>query len=365
MDKTKTISITVTDNCNLNCTYCYERHKSNKCLSFETAKRIVNQEAEDTKGYDRIEFDLFGGEPFLEFELIKEITNYICEKGIDLPYTIFASTNGTLVHGSIQEWLKEHTGCFVCGLSIDGTRKMHNINRCNSYDEIDLDFFHEVYPEQDVKMTISKETLPDLAEGVIDLHRHGFLVSCNLAYGIDWSDSENTSVLKRELNKLINYYLENPNVKPCSILDIGLNNVNAYEDKCIRQCGAGIEMRSYDVNGVKYPCQFFMPLSIGNDKASKSFDLQFPDTYIDETHLDAECRKCVIKSICPNCPGSNYAATGNIYKRDMNMCMLNKITIKACSYFKALQWKQGLLNEEEDVEGLLNAIIKIQEKLEV
>lgn len=48
---------------------------------------------------------------------------------------------------------------------------MHNVNRSNSYDDIDLDFFLEMYPEQDVKMTVSRETLPHLAEGVIELHQ--------------------------------------------------------------------------------------------------------------------------------------------------------------------------------------------------
>ena len=78
---------------------------------------------------------------------------------------------------------------------------MHNINRSNSYDDIDLDFFLEMYPAQDVKMTISKDTLPNLAEGVIELHHKGFLVSCNLAYQIDWSAEENVEILNRELNK--------------------------------------------------------------------------------------------------------------------------------------------------------------------
>ena len=363
--KTKTISITLTEKCNLNCKYCYEKNKTDRSISFEKAKEIVDKEIESLSGFDRIEFDLFGGEPFLEFELITAITEYICEKRLELPYTIFISTNGTLVHGYIQEWLRDHKNCLVCGLSVDGTRQMHNLNRSNSYDSIDLDFFYEVYPDQDVKMTISQETLPQLSKGVIDLHQHGFMVSCNLAYGIDWSSDQNKTLLERELNRLIDYYISHPEANPCSILDLGLYNVNIYEEKCVRQCGVGNEMGSYDVDGVRYPCQFFMPLSIGKEKAEISKTIRFPDMYIEDNLLDTECRKCVIKSICPNCIGANFSATGNLYKRDMNMCILNKITIKACSYFKALQWENGLLKDEEDMESLLNAIVKIQERLEV
>lgn len=180
--KIKTVTLTLTQACNLSCTYCYEHHKSNRRMSVETAKSIVDYELKNFADFEGIEFDLFGGEPFLAFDLVREITDYICSKKGDIPCTVFATTNGTLVHGEVQDWLREHVGCFICGLSLDGTRDMHNVNRSNSYDDIDLDFFLEMYPEQDVKMTVSRETLPHLAEGVIELHQKGFAVSCNLAY---------------------------------------------------------------------------------------------------------------------------------------------------------------------------------------
>ena len=65
-----------------------------------------------------------------------------------------------------------------------------------------------------VKMTISRETLPTMAEGVIYAHKRGFEVSCNLAYGIDWSDPDNVAILDRELHKLIDFYIANPQITP-------------------------------------------------------------------------------------------------------------------------------------------------------
>ena len=118
--------------------------------------------------------------------MIKQITNYACQELNDFPHTIFLTTNGTLVHGDVQKWLIDHKDCVICGLSLDGTREMHNTNRSNSFDSIDIDFFAENYPMQDIKMTISRETLPTMAEGVMYAHKRGFEVSCNLAYGIDW-----------------------------------------------------------------------------------------------------------------------------------------------------------------------------------
>lgn len=364
--KIKTVTLTLTQACNLACTYCYEHHKSEKKMEIAVAKSIIDYEFAHSTDVDKFEFDLFGGEPFLEFELIKAITAYICEKRDHRSCTVFATTNGTLVHGEVQDWLREHSGCFVCGLSLDGTREMHNTNRSNSYDDIDLDFFLEQYPEQDVKMTISQETLPHLAEGVIDMHEKGFLVSCNLAYEIDWSAPQNISILDRELHKLINFYLQNPRIEPCSMLEMGFSNVANHEETAIRYCGAGIHMRSYDVDGRSYPCQFFMPLSVGEEKAAAVSSIQFPNDIIPAERLDAKCKSCIIRSACPNCFGANYASTGNIYSRDNNMCRLTKIIMKARSYFRAKQWELGQLQVSDDeLPSLLQAIVKIQENLEI
>ncbi len=364
--KIKAVSITLTQSCNLACVYCYEQHKSSQIIPVDTAKRIIDKELAGCDNYDHIELDFFGGEPFLAFDEIRELTNYIEQKQCPIPVIVFATTNGTLVHGEVQDWLRSKQGKFVCGLSLDGTREMHNLNRSNSYDDIDLDFFLELYPEQDVKMTISKETLPNLAAGVIDMHNKGFLVSCNLAYGIDWSDPANTAVLECELNKLIAFYLEHPDIEPCSMLNMGISSIGASELEAVRFCGAGLSMHSYDVDGKAYPCQFFMPLSVGPEKAAAASNIQFPENIIPENCLDEKCRACILRSICPNCFGANYAATGNIYQRDNNMCRLTKITMKARSFFRAKQWESGQLHLTPTEEQLLlRAIIRIQEELEV
>ena len=76
------------------------------------------------------------------------------------------------------------------GLSLDGTPTMHRTNRGCSFQDIDLDFFLSNWPEQKVKMTVSCETLPSLAEGIIYLQDRGFQVHANLGYGIPWNDSQ-------------------------------------------------------------------------------------------------------------------------------------------------------------------------------
>lgn len=148
------------------------------------------------------------------------------------------------------------------------------------------------------------------------------------------------------------------------MLSMGITNVLLEDKRPHRHCGAGIEMTAYDVDGRSYPCQFFMPLSVGEEKASKAKDLKFYEDFIPSELADEKCRDCVINRCCPNCYGSNYASTGNIYHRDINMCRLTRIMVKACSYFYAMQWQNGQLNVEgNELQSMLKSIEVIQKEL--
>lgn len=359
--KERSITLTLTASCNLSCSYCYEHSKCNKMMSFETAKKIIDAEFQKNDDSD-LYIELFGGEPFLAFELIKQIYDYVEEKYKNRRWLFFTTTNGTLVHGEIQDWLKSHKH-IVVGLSLDGTKEMHDLNRSNSFDKIDLDFFLKTYPIQHVKMTISQETLPQLAEGVIFAHKKGFKVSCNLAFGIDWSNENNVAVLERELKKLIEYYLNNPQIEPCSMLSFPIHNVCNFRKmpKLHKWCGTGTEMKAYDTDGTSYPCQFFLPLSAGEEKAKLANSINFEKEYSYD-NVDEKCKNCKIVEACPTCYGSNFVAFGDIYKKDDNLCKLTKIIIKARSYFKAMQWSKNQLSLDENIErDLLESILIIQD----
>ena len=362
----KTVVLTVTESCNLNCIYCYENHKSKKIMSFDTAKKIIDEEIRNLTE-EEIEFDFLGGEPLMNFELIQQIDTYLKSQYSHISYILFITTNGTLVKGAVKEWLKERKDYFICGLSYDGNSKMQDINRCGSSKDIDLDFFKETYPEQGIKMTVSGESLNELADGIIFLHEKGFQIACNLAYDIEWHEAEFKNILQRELLKLIDYYLQNPEITPCSMLGGSISEVAVSQKnkKYVRWCGAGLGARTYYIDGTSYPCQFFMPLSVGEEKARKSLDIKFYDEEIPAKLMDIKCLECIVQSACPTCYGANYAATGNIYIHDNNYCELFKIIMKARSYFKAKQWESGQLEflSPEDEQKLLQSIQIIQKNL--
>lgn len=360
--QTRFITLCVTESCNLHCSYCYENHKSARKMGLATAKTIVDKEFSSLKDDEFICLDFFGGEPFLNFETIKFVAEYLEKRYSKDRYVLFATTNGTLIHGEIQEWLKRQEN-FICELSLDGTKEMHDINRDNSFDKIDIDFFAKEYPKQEIKVTVSLETLPHLFEGIKFCHDRGFVVSANLAFGIDWHDRNNLSILEEQLNKLIEYYLSHTEIQPCSMLNFDISAVADVKDPRFARkwCGAGTSMHTYDPEGILYPCQFFMPVSLGEGKALRVEDVTLKNE-IEITNFEEKCQQCPLLTICPMCYGSNYASTGNFYKVDDDMCQMTKVIMKARSYFRARQLELNQLNlQPSEKNRLIDAILKIQD----
>lgn len=62
------VTFILTQNCNLNCSYCYEHHKTKNVFDVELIKEILSKELSINDNYSEICFDFFGGEPFLEFK---------------------------------------------------------------------------------------------------------------------------------------------------------------------------------------------------------------------------------------------------------------------------------------------------------
>lgn len=358
----KNITLTLTEQCNLQCVYCYEKNRTGECMTFDIAKEIIDREMNMDDETKRVNFSLFGGEPFMNFSLLKQIIEYLYSNEWEKTFTCSTCTNGTLVHGEIKSWLLENKEKINVGLSFDGTKEMQDVNRCCSFDNIDLDFFAKNWMRNTVKMTISQKSLETMAEGVIFLHKKGFDVSCNLAYGLDWTDKRLCVLLEGELSKLIDFYLENPSIKPCRMLSAGIKFINGKTKKTVKKwCGTGVYMRTYDVKGNSYPCQFFMPLSMGEEKSisAKAEDIieDIPTEYFGD-----KCSSCPLISYCPTCLGSNYYETGNLYKKAPGYCELQKIILLANSYFQYQQLERGQLElSPKDRYCLLRGIKVVQE----
>lgn len=360
MKKKYHLSIIVTNKCNLNCIYCYENTKTTDCISVEVAKKIISEKLINSD-YDEVIIDFFGGEPFLEFDKIKEICEWTWEQEWPTKYLFFATTNGVLIHGHIQDWLKLHSKQFWVSLSLDGTPTNHNTNRSNSFDKIDIPFFKECWPSQTVKMTISKETISSIYENIIFIHSLGFdLTGTNFAEGIDWSNPEYIEIVKDQLERLCEYYIQNPDIKVPPILNMRLfkceQNIPHF-----KWCGTGEHMCALNTDGKIYPCTFFTPMTFNKEELSKIKTIDFKNHALFE---DIDCsHHCYLHPVCNNCYGANFLSTGKINQRDKSCCNL----IKLRAYFTAALTAQKILANPTDnceTELTIKAIERIKAEYE-
>lgn len=353
------ITLLLTAKCNLSCIYCYEK-KDERRMSYDTAKEIIDEFIQSTD-YTEYVIDFFGGEPFLEFELIKNIHNYVITTYPKLLNSFIITTNGTLVHGEIKQWLLENDDV-LCTLSLDGNRDSHNINRCNSYDDIDINFFLDKYHDVEIKMTISPQTLRNMSESVIHCHKQGFKINCNLAFNDFWNESH-IPIFAEELEKLLNYYKSNPNVEPCSLIGRNISDCAYYyrNNIYLPWCDVG-NMPTFDSKKHSYPCQYFAFL---NGEYMQTIDI-ISRNKIQVSLLPEKCQNCVIHPICPTCYAFGYEAYNNCFGKSDTYCSMMKILMKCRSiyYVNLHNLKKINLFSEENT-NLLNTIILIQEHLHI
>ncbi len=152
------ITLQITQQCNLRCSYCiysgdYEnREHSNQKMDIEIAKKGVDFLLEHSKDSDRISVGFYGGEPLLEFDLMKSVIKYaeLKSEGKNIHFTF--TTNATLLDNEKLEFLEKYDVAVV--ISLDGPKEVHDKNRkfaynsCGTFDIVidKLDKLREKYP---------------------------------------------------------------------------------------------------------------------------------------------------------------------------------------------------------------------------
>ena len=325
-----------THDCNLNCSYCYESHKDKKKMPFELAKEIILKEIDFVKKsdkFDEIQIDFMGGEPLMNFELIKQVVEWLEDLKPEVPYICFATTNGTLLNEERKRWFREHKDEICLGASYDGTEEMQQANRHTGKGKIDLDFFHELWPYQGLHMTVSKSSLNTLHDGLVSLLKKGWHVEMALAQGEDWT-REDAIVLKRELRKFSKSYLtgEIPDIVDLLKKDLFSIGDLHRREKQYKHCGSGSNMITYEVDGRTYGCHMFTPLVLGEEKALELKKSQLSNEYIS---IDDRCKDCILADFCGTCMGFNYRYRGDLGKKEMRFCLMNLAVAEVALEFQA------------------------------
>jgi sulfatase maturation enzyme AslB (radical SAM superfamily) len=358
-------SLCLTHDCNLSCIYCYQKHNSGQRMSLETAKTAIDWIFNNVPNdMDAVEIQFIGGEPLLEFDLIKEIIQYTNTKQVNHKYIFYATTNGTLLSTSIKKWLVENKNKFYLGLSLDGTRETHNHNRSDSFDAIDINFFKNTWPDQGVKMTLSEYSLQNLAENIKYIHSLGFqdIAGVNLFEGdFDWNNDKYIKALIPQLKELVDFYEKNPNLHINQMFDKRIDLCEMQNNRFQKWCGIGQGTLFFDVDGEKYPCYFVTPMTFSKSE----IEIILKTDFLNENNfIDEQCYEhCYIYPICPTCSGANYMVNKTFKIRNKSKCKIQKLI---ALFMADLQAKRLLNNNNLIQEGnilyyTIEAIKKIRE----
>lgn len=362
---TRNITFVVTKNCQLACKYCYLVGKNEKeRMSWEIAKQAVDfiLSQETTFSENSVIWDFIGGEPFLEIDLIDKICDYIKSEMFRLnhhwfnSYRFSFSTNGVNYHNDkVQNFISKNKSHLSIGITIDGTKEKHDLNRIwkgdgpekGSYDDVvkNIPLWLSQFPEESTKVTISSADISYIAESVLHLYKLGIhSVNINVVFEDVWKDGDDIA-FEKQLICLADNIIDNELYQKfsCSFfsdtigkpLDPKIDNGN--------WCGSG-KMLAIGTDGNLYPCNRFMdfslrtkkPIIIGNVKTGIDYNKLRPFLTLDRiTQSPQKCLECEVASGCAWCQGENYdaAETPTAYQRATAICKMHKARVRANNYY--------------------------------
>ena len=361
----KSITFIVTKDCQLACKYCYLVGKNVKeRMQWPIAKQAIDYILQHEADFreESVVWDFIGGEPFLEIELIDRICDYIKTEMFRLnhhwfnSYRFSFSTNGINYHtDAVQRFVKKNREHLSIGITIDGTKKKHDLNRIwkgdgpehGSYEDVvrNIPLWLAQFPHASTKVTISSADIPYIYESVLHLYGLGIEeVNINCVFEDVWHEGDDL-LFENQLFQLADTIIDEGFYKnyACSffseIIGRPLNKVRDNQN----WCGAG-KMLSVDAAGNFYPCTRFAQYSLRDKKAwivgnvDKGIDKNKlrPFLMLDRcTQSRPECVDCEVASGCAWCQGENYdaAESPTIYQRATAICKMHKARVRANNYY--------------------------------
>lgn len=359
----QTVTFVITKDCQLACKYCYLVGKtSGEVMTFDTARKVVDfvLTSDLYSAKKSVIWDFIGGEPFLEIDLIDSICDYIKLKMYETnhkwfdSYRINITTNGINYHASkVQKFINKNIKHLSIGITIDGTRNKHDINRVyknsnkGSYDDVvrNIPLWLSQFPDDATKVTISSPDLPYVCESVLHLFSLGIhTINMNCVFENVWNPGDDI-IYEEQLMKLADAIIDGGLYQDynCSIFDESIGKPRPIEIDNNNWCGAG-KMLAVDCNGNYYPCNRFIdfslrgknPVIIGNIEKGVDKNKLRPFLALDRsTQSPQECLECEVASGCAWCQGENYdaAETPTIYQRATAICKMHKARVRANNYY--------------------------------
>lgn len=344
----KAMCLHVSHDCELRCRYCFAStgsfHGERSLMDADTGKKALEFLAQHSGSRKNLEVDFFGGEPLLNYEVVKEIIKYgkeVLEKKYDKQFRFTITTNGMKLN---EEILKDFDEMYNVVISIDGRTEVHNYMRPDEHgDRTYSKIVNNGLNLKDsrngksyyVRGTFTSNNL-DFSSDVLHLADLGFDQISMEPVVLDEKSKfaikeEHLPVIFSEYEKLAKEYIKRRQNK-----DTWFNYFHFMIDMecgpCITKrltgCGAGNEYIAVTPKGEIYPCHQF----VGNDSYEMgsvidgSFDTNMQQAFSKNHVLSKpECSECWCKFFCSGgCAANAVNFNGEMFEPYKLSCEMQK-----------------------------------------
>lgn len=354
----KALCLHIAHDCNLRCKYCFagtgEYHGKRGMMSAETGKKAIDFVIANSGSRKNIEIDYFGGEPLMNFEVVKEITDYAKKQGSKhgKTFRFTITTNGILLDEDKKKYINENMSNIV--LSLDGRKEVNDrmrprVDGSGTYDTI-LPKFLDMAKSRNQDNYYIRGTFTsfnkDFSKDVLHFADLGFKQTS--VEPVVAPDDEEYAIKKSDIPQICEEYekLAEEYIKRWK----GGNWFNFFHFmidldqgpcaiKRLSGCGAGHEYLAVAANGDLYPChQFvgnkdFLMGNVSDGKFDKQISKHFENSNI---YTKDKCRSCFAKFYCSGgCSANAFNFNGDINKPYEISCELEKKRVECAIAIEA------------------------------
>ncbi|MBP5379941.1 MAG: thioether cross-link-forming SCIFF peptide maturase [Ruminococcus sp.] len=359
----KAMCLNIAHDCQLRCKYCFastgDFGKGRKLMSFETGKHAIDFLLENSGDRPNLELDFFGGEPLMNFNVVKQVVEYARsrEKEYNKKFRFTITTNGLLLDDEKIDFINREMSNVV--LSIDGRKEVNDYFRVlpngqGCYDMILPKYQKLVAGRGDkeyyVRGTFTNKNL-DFSNDVFALNEAGFdQISVEPVVGDDdiyALTEKDLPTVFAEYERLAQRLLENEkqgrkfnffhfmldlDQGPCAI-------------KRLRGCGCGNDYVAITPDGDIFPCHQFVGIdeykmgNIDEGTFNQEMKADFAKAHV---YSKPDCRECWAKFYCSGgCNANNYQYMGDIRSAHKISCQLEKKRLECAIMMKAVRMAES------------------------
>ena len=355
----KAMCLNIAHDCQLRCKYCFastgDFGKGRKLMSFETGKHAIDFLLENSGDRPNLELDFFGGEPLMNFGVVKQVVEYARsrEKEYNKKFRFTITTNGLLLDDEKIDFINREMSNVV--LSIDGRKEVNDYFRVlpngqGCYDIIMPKYKKLVAGRGDkeyyVRGTFTNRNL-DFSNDGFALNEAGFdqisvepVVGDDDVYALTEKD---LPAVFAEYEKLALKLLENEKKgKKFNFFHFMLDlDQGPCAIKRLRGCGCGNDYVAITPDGDIFPCHQFVGIDVykmGNiDEGTFNQEMK-SDFARAHVYSKPDCRECWAKFYCSGgCNANNYQYTGDIRTAHKISCQLEKKRLECAIMMKAVR----------------------------